>query len=479
MGRPPKPLEVHRRNGNPSRKKLPARSETITLAPATDAVPISLGPRGREVYRRSLDLAVWISELDLVALEDFARTWDEVYEMRDVIAGRWADPPRAHRYPGRQCRRRETSRPPATQGVTQCPEAARHAPQSPRLRPQPPEPSSVSPRSRGKAGSKSSSRAGKPRSWPPLHLTPVPAADIKRGDGERICEAIETLCTVSKDGFAAQAGDPIVLRDWQKTLLGHLFARRPDGRLRHRVALVGLPRKNGKSSLGSALALDGLIFGGNGAEVYSAAAEKEQARIVFGETKRMIAADPELAALCHPMRDVIEVPATNSILRCLSAEAYSKEGLNISRAIVDELHAHPTRDLWDVLTMASAARIDPLVIAITTAGVRTQSDGQDTVCYELYRHGLEVAAGTVEDPSFFLAWWGAPQDADYRDPAVWQMANPGYGDLVDPEDFESHHPPHSRERVPDEATQSVRLLDPSVASGWRLGGVRRRLEDDP
>src|SRR5271166_6991216 len=121
-----------------------------------------------------------------------------------------------------------------------------------------------------KSGAKASSRSSRrsaPRSWPPLHLTKVPAADIKRGDGERICEAIEALATVSKDGYAANAGDPLVLRPWQKQLLGHLFARKANGRLRHRVALVGLPRKQGKSALGSALALDGLVFGGNGAEV--------------------------------------------------------------------------------------------------------------------------------------------------------------------------------------------------------------------
>ncbi len=278
---------------------------------------------------------------------------------------------------------------------------------------------------------------------------------------------MESLATVSKDGYAASAGDSLVLRSWQKELLNHLFARRPNGRLRHRVALIGLPRKNGKSSLGSALALDGLIFGPGGAEVYSAAAEKEQARIVFGETKRMIAADPELSALCHPMRDVIEVPSTNSILRCLSAEAYSKEGLNISRAIVDELHAHPTRELWDVLTLASAARIDPLIVAITTAGVKTQSDGQDTVCYELYRHGLEVAAGTVDDPSFFFAWWGAPDDADHRDPAVWKQANPGYGDLIDPEDFES-----SVRRTPENEFRTKRLNQwVSSSKAWLPAGA--------
>jgi phage terminase large subunit-like protein len=218
------------------------------------------------------------------------------------------------------------------------------------------------------------------------------------------------------------------------------------------VALIGLPRKNGKSATGSALALDGLVFGGVGAEVYSAAAEKEQARIVFTETKRMIQANGELSQVCEPMKDVVTVPATNSIYRVLSSEAYSKEGLNISRAIVDELHAHPNDDLWNVLTLASAARIDPLVIAITTAGVMSDRSGYDSICYRLFQYGVDTANGLVDDPSFFFAWWGAPDGADHRDPAVWKAANPGYGDLIDPEDFAS-----SVKRTPENEFRTKRL----------------------
>ena len=227
----------------------------------------------------------------------------------------------------------------------------------------------------------------------------------------------------------------MVLRDWQKELIRRLFARRPDGRARHRTGLVGLPRKNGKSSIGSGIALDGLLFGGQGAEVYSAAAEEKQARIVFNETKRMVQADPELTEACEVMRDVIAMPSTNSIYRVLTAKAPTKEGLNPSRVIVDELHAHPHDELWNVLTLGSGARFDPLTLAITTAGVMYDSLGQESVCYRLYRHGLDVAKGTVKDPSFFFAWWGAPEGADHRDPKVWEAANPAFGDLIDPDDF--------------------------------------------
>lgn len=213
-----------------------------------------------------------------------------------------------------------------------------------------------------------------------------------------------------------------------------------------------MPRKNGKSALGSSLALDGLLFGGQGAEVYSAAAEKEQARIVFGETKRMIQANSELSEVCNPMRDVIEVPASGSIYRVLSAEAYSKEGLNISRALIDELHAHPNDELWEVLNLAMGARLDPMIIAITTAGVMGDSQGYDSICYRMFKHGQEVAAGLAEDPSFFFAWWGAPPDVDHTDPAVWRAANPGFDDLIDPDDFAS-----SVIRTPENEFRTKRL----------------------
>jgi phage terminase large subunit-like protein len=298
--------------------------------------------------------------------------------------------------------------------------------------------------------------------------------DIRRGDGPKVIRRLEALCTISKDGFAARAGEPLVLRAWQKQLLLRLFARRADGRRRHRVALIGMPRKNGKSALGSGLALDGLLFDGQGAEVYSAAAEKEQARIVFGETKRMVQAKADLLEACTVMRDVIEVPATNSLYRVLSAEAYSKEGLNISRALVDELHAHATDDLWNVLTLASAARLDPLVAAITTAGVTKDRLGNDSVCYRLFRYGVDIAEGRIDDPSFFMAWWGAPHGADHLDPEVWRAANPGFDDLIDPEDFAS-----SVRRTPEPEFRTKRLNQwvESAVAWFRVGVFEACLEN--
>jgi phage terminase large subunit-like protein len=276
-------------------------------------------------------------------------------------------------------------------------------------------------------------------SWPPRWLTPVSAEAIARGDGEFASEFAETFGSIGKDGIAGKAGQPLVMRSWQTELLKHLYARDENGGLLAQTALIGVPRKNGKSALSSAaIGLYSLLAEGiNGGEVIAVAAEKEQARIVFGEAKRMLEAT-ELSELCTVYRDSIYVPSTNSVFKVVSAEAYSKEGLNPSRVIMDELHAHRTRELYDVfsLAMGNRGKIAQLV-SITTAGVKTDTTGEDSIAYKLYQYGQKVARGEIIDPAFFMAWWEAPEDLDYRDPVAWEMANPGFGDIVSADDFAS------------------------------------------
>jgi phage terminase large subunit-like protein len=275
------------------------------------------------------------------------------------------------------------------------------------------------------------------KAWPPALLSPVrPRA---KSDGKQCADFIEAFCRITKDSIAGRSGTEIKLRPWQKSLLHGLLERRPDGRRKHRQSLIGMPRKNGKSALGSGIALWGLFCGPDGGEVYSCAGEREQARIVFGAAKRMIEMDPELSGLAKLYRDAVEIPSTGSIYRVLSAEAYSKEGLNPSLVLFDEVHVQPNDELWNVMSLASGARVDPLMVGITTAGSRTDTRGGDTLCYRLYQHGRQVAANEVDDPSFFFAWWEPRKgtECDHADPSVWKESNPGYGDLVDPEDFES------------------------------------------
>jgi phage terminase large subunit-like protein len=273
--------------------------------------------------------------------------------------------------------------------------------------------------------------------WPPRWISPTPGAALNASRAAGTIEFINGFCRVTKDSQGGRAGDLIVLRRWQELLLKNLFACTAAGRLRHRQALIGMARKNAKSTLGASLALDHLVFGAPGSEAYSCAGDREQARIVFGTARRMVELEPELGPpLLKCYRDAIENRSTGSIYKVLSAEAYTKEGLNPSLVIFDEVHVQPNRELWDVMALAGGARIDPLMIGITTAGARFDARGFDSLCYSLYQYGRRVASGEQVDPSFFFAWW-EPRDpmADHNNPKVWPQANPGFGDIVSREDF--------------------------------------------
>jgi phage terminase large subunit-like protein len=153
----------------------------------------------------------------------------------------------------------------------------------------------------------------------------------------------------------------------------------------------------------------------------------------------MVELDPELSSMFTLYRDVIEYKDKGSVYRALSAEAYTKEGLNPSPIVIfDEVHAQPNRELWDVMSLAGGARSDSLLLGITTAGVKTQANGQDSLAYSLYQYGQKLVKGELTDPSFFFAWWEPKNpEADHRDKQLWIESNPGFADIVDAEDFES------------------------------------------
>lgn len=248
-------------------------------------------------------------------------------------------------------------------------------------------------------------------------------------DGPVVCDFAQTFLHVSK---GRDAGGRLLLTDWQSWLVNQLYERRVDGRLRYRRALIGLPRKNGKSLLGSVVALNGLVEGGLGAEVYSAAGDRQQARIVFNEAKWQVQNSPALAGICKVYRDVIEVPATGAIYRVLSSDAKLQQGLNPSTVVFDELHVQRTDDLWDALTLGSGARVDPQVVGITTAG-----HDFDTICGRLYQYGKQVSAGEVDDQSFGFWWWEAVEGCSIFDRDAWLVSNPNLElGLMDVEDMD-------------------------------------------
>jgi len=308
--------------------------------------------------------------------------------------------------------------------------------------------------------------------WPPKWLTKVTPKELANSKGHDAAEFINALCIQTKDTVAGRAGEKINLRGWQEQLLNHIFAVRADGKLKHRTALVGMPRKNGKSGLGSGVALWSLFMGVAGGEIYSCAADKEQAKIVFGDAKRMIEAEPDLEEQCNIYRDAIEVPSTGSVYRALSSEAFTKEGLSPTLVIYDELHAAPDRELFDVMTLGMGARSEPLLLAITTAGVKTDRTGQDSVAYSLYQYGQKVARKEVIDKSFFMAWWEASQELDHKKKETWIQSNPAYGDLNLEEDFES-----AVKRTPESEFRTKRTNAwVSSQTAWLPSGYWEKLE---
>lgn len=225
------------------------------------------------------------------------------------------------------------------------------------------------------------------------------------------------------------AGQPFILQDWQRDeIIRPLFGwkRRSDGMRRYRTAYIEVPRKNGKSTLAAGIALL-LLFASDepGAEVYSAAADRDQAAIVFDQAKAMVKAAPQLAKLAEVYKHSIVVPSTRSVYRVLSADVKTKYGLNAHGVVFDELHAQPTRELWDVLTTSTGSRRQPLVVAITTAGFDRES-----ICWEQHEYARQILEGIIDDPSFFAYIRAADPEDDWLDEEVWAKANPSLGVTV-------------------------------------------------
>jgi len=220
------------------------------------------------------------------------------------------------------------------------------------------------------------------------------------------------------------AGQPLRLQPWEKQIVRDVFGwKQEDGTRCYRTVYVEVPRKNGKSTLAAGLALLLLFADGEpGAEVYSAAADRDQAAIVFDLAREMTDGSLLLAREAQTFRRAIVVPGTLSTYRVLSADAYTKHGLNAHGVIVDELHAQPTRDLVDVLVTSTGARRQPLTVMITTAGFDRES-----VCWEYHEYARQVLAGILEDPTFYGVIYAADPDDDWLDEEIWAKANPNLG----------------------------------------------------
>lgn len=263
---------------------------------------------------------------------------------------------------------------------------------------------------------------------------------------DRVIRFIELLPHVE----GRWAGQPLKLEAWQKFQLCCVFGwvRKADGRRRFRTWYLEVPRKNAKTTLLAAVLLYMLVADGEfGAQVYSAATSREQAKLVFHAAREMAARSPDfrrrfgIECFTHS----VACRTMNAVLRPLAAQGQKLDGLNVHCAGIDELHAHKTREVHDVIDSATGARSQPLIAKITTAG-----GNRAGVCYDqrgylckilnavLLRHGgmgYRVEGEAAEDEAFFGAIYTIDADDDWFDEATWAKANPNYGVSVDVEDL--------------------------------------------
>lgn len=234
------------------------------------------------------------------------------------------------------------------------------------------------------------------------------------------------LCGLLKHWKGEWAGRPFELEPWQEHLIiAPLFGwyrAGEDSVRRYNSGLGCIPRKNGKTTTCAPIAVQGIVADREqGAEVYAAATKRDQACIVFDDVKNMLRQSPYLLPQVKIWKHSITCDRLNSSFKPLSSDHNSLHGLNLHRGIVDELHSHKERHLWDVLLTATGARRNPLLFGITTAGF-----DRSTICWELYQWAEQVLEGTVEDDSFFAFITCAEPEDDPFDPQTHWKANPNY-----------------------------------------------------
>ena len=250
---------------------------------------------------------------------------------------------------------------------------------------------------------------------------------------EHICSFFEKYLKHSKGEWA---GTPVTLEPWERFIICNIFGWKSisNGYRRFRTAYIETGRKNGKTTLLAGIG-NYLFFadGEPGAEIYTCATKLEQAKISHDEAKRMIKASPTLIKRAKIFRDNFSIQETSSKFQPLGADADTLDGLNIHAALIDELHAHKNRNLWDVVETATGSRRQPLQIAITTAGF-----DRDTICFMIHDYVEKILERVVDDDTFFGIIYGIDQEdkIKWQDESIWIKANPNLGVSVKLEDLQ-------------------------------------------
>ncbi len=253
-----------------------------------------------------------------------------------------------------------------------------------------------------------------------------------------VIKFIETYCTHTKGEWAGKDWKWI---DWQKkdVITPFFGTLNKDGYRQYRTCYVEIPKKSGKSELAAAIALYMLIADGEiGGEVYSAAADRFQAGIVFRIAAQMVRNNPALSnrlKIIDSQKRIVDYK-TNGFYQVLSSEAFTKHGLNPSAVIFDEVHAQPNRELWDVLVEGTdTARKQQIIFALTTAGLYdTESIG-----WEIHNYAMQVKNGAIEDSTLLPVIYAADKDADWESEKIWKQVNPSLDAIFDIEKIRIHY----------------------------------------
>ena len=255
----------------------------------------------------------------------------------------------------------------------------------------------------------------------------LPTSHYDKAKADRAVKFIENLCHTK----GKWAGKRFWLLPWQEQLIRDIFGIvKPDGYRQLRTAFVEICKKVGKSELAAAVALY-LLYADNepSAEVYGAAADRQQASIVFDVARQMVEMSPALlkrSKLMTATKRIVNY-GNSGYYQVLSAEVGGKHGFSVSGLVFDEIHTQPNRQLYDVLTKGSSdARQNPLHFIITTAGTDRHS-----IAYELHTKAVDILEGRRVDPTFYPVVYGLKDDEDWEDEANWYKVNPSLGYTVD------------------------------------------------
>ena len=262
--------------------------------------------------------------------------------------------------------------------------------------------------------------------------------DLKTGHGrgiyfdEKAANRAIRFFRFLKHSKGEWAGQRFDLELWQAFIVGSLFGwKREDGTRRFRQGFTEIARNNGKTTLAAGVGLLLLVADDEpGAEIYTAATKRDQARITHSEATRMVRQSKALRQRVRIFKDNLNIPDTASKYEPLGADANTTSGLNLHGAIVDELHEHKTRDMVDVLETATGSRRQPLIFEITTAGLAGES-----IYNEHHDYAISILEGTIEDDTWFAYIATMDEGDDWTSRRAWAKANPNLGICVKLDDL--------------------------------------------